>query len=97
MSEFVVTNNEAKKRYETTIDGKVAFLEYMSAGKNIVLSHTEVPAELEGQGIGGQLVKHVLDTIESQNQKVIVTCPFVLGYMQRHPEYRKLVFGYNPK
>ena len=36
MSEFVVTNNEAEKRYETAVNGKVAYLEYIPAGQNIV-------------------------------------------------------------
>jgi predicted GNAT family acetyltransferase len=97
MSEFVVTNNEAAKRFEASIDGQVAYLEYIAAGQNMVLSHTEVPAELAGQGIGGRLVGQVLDTIRAQDQKVIVTCPFVNGYIQRHPAYRDLIFGYRPE
>ena len=97
MNEFVVTNNEAKKRYETAVNGQIAYLEYIPAGQNIVLSHTEVPVELEGQGVGGQLVKHVLETIKSNNQKIIVTCPFVISYIKKHQEYLDLIFGYHPK
>ena len=97
MPEFVVTNNEAEKRFEATIDGQVAYLEYIPAGQNVVLSHTEVPAGLAGQGIGGGLVGQVLDMIRAQDQKIIVTCPFVNGYIQRHPSYRDLIFGYRPE
>lgn len=96
MNEFAITNNEAKKRYETTVNGQTAYLEYLPAGQNIVLSHTEVPVGLEGQGIGGQLVKQVLEEIRSQDQKIIVTCPFVVGYIKRHQEYLDLVYGYHP-
>ena len=84
------------KRYETTVDGQTAYLEYLPAGQNIVLAHTDVPAGLEGQGIGGRLVKQVLETIKSRDQKIIVTCPFVVGYIKRHQEYLDLVYGYHP-
>ena len=97
LSELVVTNNEIKKRYETTVNGQTAYLEYIPAGQNNVLSHTEVPVGLEGQGIGSQLVKQVLEAIKSENRSIIIVCPFVAGYIQRHPEYLELVFGYHPK
>lgn len=97
MTEFEVINNEEKKRYETVINGQRAYLEYIPAGENIVLSHTEVPVGLEGQGVGSQLVKQVLETIKNNNQKIIVTCPFVVAYIKRHQEYLELIFGYNAK
>lgn len=97
MKQIQVENNQAEKRFETTVDGQVAYLEYIPAGKNMVIAHTEVPVELEGQGIGGRLVQHVLETIKSNGQKVIVTCPFAISYIKRHPEYLDLVFGYPSK
>ena len=97
MSNFEVINNVAKKRYEINTDGKVAYLEYMPAGQNLVITHTEVPVELEGQGIGSRLVKHVFETLKNENKKAIITCPFAIGYLQRHPEYLELVFGYPSK
>ncbi|MFK7800955.1 MAG: GNAT family N-acetyltransferase [Anaerolineae bacterium] len=97
MSKFEVTDNVAQKRIEVNVDGVVAYLEYMPAGQNTVISHTEVPAELEGQGVGSVLVKHVLERLKSNNQKAIITCPFAIGYIQRHPEYLEVVFGYPTK
>ena len=94
MDEFTVINNEAMKRYEIAVDGQTAYLEYMPAGKNIVLSHTEVPVGLEGQGLGGRLTKHALETVKQSNQKVIITCPFVISYIREHQEYLDVVFGY---
>ena len=97
MNEYFVTNNEEKNRYEMAVNGQIAYLEYIPAGQNIVLSHTEVPEGLEGQGIGSQLVKQVLETIKGNNRKIIIVCPFVAAYIKRHQEYLELVFGYRPK
>ena len=97
MSSSDIKNNEARKRYELDVDGKIAILEYMLAGDSLVLSHTEVPEGLEGLGIGGKLAKHALEDIKDKGKKAIITCPFVTAYIKRHPEYKELVFGYKPK
>jgi hypothetical protein len=55
------------------------------------LVHTEVPAELEGHGIGGRLAKAGLEFARQENLKVVPSCPFVAAYIRRHPEYLELV------
>lgn len=57
----------------------------------IYLTHTEVPPALEGKGIASQLVLKVLQDIEHKNLKLVPLCPFVAGYIQKHPEWKKLI------
>ena len=66
-------------------------MDYILTADKIYLTHTEVPKELEGKGIGSKLVKEVFDYIESEKLKMIPLCPFVKAYVQRHPEWKKLV------
>jgi predicted GNAT family acetyltransferase len=47
-----VSNNEAESRFELHAGGKNAFLAYRRSAEEIVLTHTEVPVEMEGQGVG---------------------------------------------
>lgn len=96
MSDSVVRNNPEAKRYETAVGEETAVLEYILAGSNIVLHHTEVPKSLEGQGIGSKLAKFALEDAKAREISVIPMCPFVASYIKRHPEYRILVFGYTP-
>ncbi len=91
---LTVRNNEGAKRFEVEVDGKLALLEYIRAGQNITYTHTEVPPELEGKGVGGKLARHALDFARDNGLKVIPICPFVTAFLRRHPEYRPLVFGY---
>ncbi|HSH05263.1 MAG TPA: GNAT family N-acetyltransferase [Anaerolineae bacterium] len=98
MSEPTPINNTDQKRYQITVGDHLALLEYMPAGGgNLVFTHTEVPEELEGQGIGSRLVRFALDDAQARNIKIIPMCPFVAGYIKRHPEYRSLVYGYKPQ
>jgi uncharacterized protein len=84
--ELVVTG-----RFELERDGHVATLLYTLAGHVLGLVETEVPEALHGTGTGSALVKSALDYARQQHLKVDVTCPFVAGYVQKHPEYADMV------
>ena len=56
----------------------------------LTILHTEVPKELNGQGIGSALVRGLLDQARAQGLKVMPLCPFVAAYMDKHPEYADL-------
>jgi len=47
--------------------------------------------EYEGQGLAGKLAKHVLDDARSAGIKIGATCPYVRGYLERHPEEQDLL------
>jgi len=76
---------------EYHIDGHTPVIEYIKAKEKIFLTHTEVPKELNGKGIGSAIVKAVLEDIERQDLTLVPLCPFVAGYIKRHPEWKKLV------
>lgn len=91
MSETNVINNEAGKRFEVQQDGSTALLAYEQAGQVLRLVHTEVPEALGGRGIGGALAKAGLEYARAQGLKVEAVCPFVQGYLKKHPEYSDLL------
>jgi len=86
-----VTNNKADHRYELTVDGHLAATYYKISDDVITFVHTEVSPELGGKGIGSKLVKGALDQVRSQGLKVVAECPFVKGYIDKHPEYSALL------
>ncbi len=86
-----VSNNEAEQRYEARVDGRLTILAYQQEGGRIVYTHTEVPVELEGHGIAGKLTQVALDDARAGRLTVVPRCPYVAGYIQRHPEYQDLV------
>ena len=85
-------NNEANHQYEIHVGEYVPKIEYIKSGNKIYLTHTEVPIELEGQGIASDLVKKVLADIQQNELKVVPLCPFIDKYIKRHPEWEFLVF-----
>ena len=88
---YELKNNRINKQFEFHVDGLIPRLEYIRAKDKIFLTHTEVPKELEGKGIASQLVLAVLREVERQDLTLVPLCPFVAGYIKKHPEWRKLV------
>ena len=86
-----VKDNPAASRFEMASGDAVAFVEYTRAGERIVLTHTEVPEALSGQGVGSKLVRGTLDAVRSEGLKVVPRCEFVAAFVARHPEYRHLL------
>jgi predicted GNAT family acetyltransferase len=85
-----VRDNAERHRFELDADGHIAFSEYTRDGATLTIKHTEVPKELNGKGIGSALVRGLLDIVRTQGLKVVPLCPFVAGYIAKHPEYADL-------
>jgi len=85
-----VQDNTARHRFELALDGAVAFSNYKRDGNVVTILHTEVPAALNGRGIGSALVRGELALARAQGWKVVPVCPFVKAYMAKHPEYADL-------
>ena len=95
-----VRDNPERKRFEIDLgDGAVAIADYVLMPGKVMFTHTEVPPQHEGQGIGTALVETALASARERGLEVIPTCPFFASYMKRHaevqdllaPHYRKLL------
>ncbi len=89
-----VANNAEHQRYEARVDGALAAVaDYIRTQELVAFTHTEVLAAFEGRGVGAQLVKAALADVPASHRLVLPVCPFVGGYLQRHPEdYADLVY-----
>lgn len=82
-------DNKEENQYEFHFNGFTPKIEYINKNGKIFLTHTEVPKELGGQGIGTVLIEAVLDDIEKQGLTLVPLCPFVAAYLKKHPERQK--------
>ena len=88
-----LTNNQAESRFEIRVGGEVAgFIMYHRIGSHrINLIHTEVGDQFRGAGIAGKLSRFALDTARQEHLDVLPSCPYVRGWIGKHPEYLDLV------
>jgi predicted GNAT family acetyltransferase len=86
-----VQDNEAKHQFELIVDRCTALAAYRIKPGVITFTHTEVPKELGGRGIGSQLAKGALDQVRERGLKVVPLCPFIKAYIEKNPEYQDLL------
>jgi predicted GNAT family acetyltransferase len=90
--ETTVVDNPAAHRFEITVDGKVAgFAAYERDGSTVSFTHTEIDPSFEGRGLGSALARGALDATRAEARSVLPYCPFIRGYLERHPDYLDLV------
>lgn len=93
-SDVVVRDAPHRHRYEAVIGDAVAgFVAYDQVTGDLAFTHTEVTGEFEGTGVGSALARAALDDCRAKGVKVQVFCPFIAGWIDRHPDYQELVAG----
>lgn len=85
-------DHEERKRFELQAGDITAFVDYIINKKGVIyLTHTEVPKEAEGQGFAKELLENVFKEIEERKLELVPICPFVKAYLQRKPEWKRLL------
>ena len=104
---YTVVHNASQERYEIHIGEEVAgFTEAhpqddgpplagasVPAGgaPTVLFNHTIVFDAFEGQGLASKLVAGAFDDLRERGLKAVVTCPYILAWLPKHPDYQDLV------
>jgi uncharacterized protein len=87
-----VVDNPEEHRFEIRDGDEVlGFVVYRRRPGLIAFIHTETDPRHEGEGLGSELVRTVLDRVRGEGIAVLPFCPFVNGWIGRHREYVDLV------
>jgi predicted GNAT family acetyltransferase len=86
-----IRNNSAMHRFELDVgDGQIAVAYYQLAPGVITFTHTEVPRQLWGRGIGSTVARGAFNYARAHGLKVVAKCPFMSAYAAKHPEFNDL-------
>ena len=86
-------DNKVLHRFELTVNGLTAFIDYESAQDGVLsLVHTEAPEALTGTGAAAALVEKTFLKLEQSGILIQPFCPYIFAFIKRHPEWKKLVY-----
>lgn len=93
MADVETSHNPQEHRYEARVDGELAgFIQYRESVGLVTLFHTEVDEKFEGRGVGSALARYALDELRADaSHRVLVTCPFLVSWIEKHPDYADLL------
>jgi uncharacterized protein len=87
-----VADAPERSRFEISVDDALAgFAVYRLAPGRITFVHTEIDDAYSGQGLGGKLARAALDDVRTRGLAVKPDCPFIAGWIAKHPDYADLV------
>ncbi|MGK5532708.1 GNAT family N-acetyltransferase [Streptomyces sp. URMC 129] len=92
-----VADNPERSRFEIFDEGEdggaalAGFAEYHLSEGEIAFIHTEIDSRFEGRGLAGALARAALDAARERDLAVLPYCPFIRGWIGKHPEYAELV------
>jgi uncharacterized protein len=82
-SELMVTRNSSVNRFEVTIEGHLAKVDYRMSGNRMIITHTEVPDALRGKGIAEQLVAFAVKYARKEGLEVVAECDYANRFLNR--------------
>ena len=86
-----VIHKHEENRFELSLDGHLAVLDYIMMDNIIIFTHTGVPPAISGHNPGVKLAQTGLEYARENGLGVKSKCWFVSKYLRRHPEYQDLV------
>jgi predicted GNAT family acetyltransferase len=90
--EVTIRDNPDGNRFEADLgDGSVAIAVYLIEPRKIIFTHTEVPPQHEGKGIGSALIRFALAAARERGLEVVPLCPFFAAYITKHAEEQDLL------
>ncbi|MGH6809068.1 MAG: GNAT family N-acetyltransferase, partial [Ensifer adhaerens] len=88
-----IADNVAASRFELAVGDEIATAYYRNEDGRVVLTHTEVPQALSGQGVGTRLARGVFETLRQRQARIIARCPFMAAFAAKHTEYSAMLDG----
>ncbi len=89
--DFEIKQDAVQNKFSAIVDGYESIVEYTLKDNVIDLYRTFTPHELRGKGIAGKMVKYALEYAKENNLKVIPSCSYVSGYIERHDNFKELL------
>ena len=87
-----IVNVPEAERYDAFVgDRHAGQLNYARSDDHVTFLHTEVDVAFEGRGVASALAEAAFADARARDTPVVVACPFISHYLERHPEVADLV------
>lgn len=87
----IIREDPQRNRFVMAVPGGEAFATYRRLDDYLVVSHTEVPSALRGQGLGSQLVEALFEYARRRGERIVPACSFIADWARQHPEYQDVL------
>lgn len=68
-------------------EGHVAEMTFVRNHNQMIIDHTRVPKQFEGQGIAAKLVVEGVEFARKNKRKIVAVCSYVVVQFKRHKDW----------
>ena len=86
-----IKDNEFSRQFETTINGKMASIEYSVQERKLFLTRVNVPEGVEEDPFVSDFIKDILQIAEDRRFRVVPTHPKVAAFFRKNPKFKDLL------
>jgi hypothetical protein len=90
-SALEVMHDAERHRFQLTVDGQMCALDYSRSPGKMVIYHTEVPQQIEGQGLAAHMTRAALEFARTENLRVVPRCSYAAAFFRKNPQYADLL------
>ena len=97
-TQVTIGSQEGRQAFEIRVNGEdnvAGFTQFVdmpdTEPAERIFPHTLVKDEYAGQGLASILVREALDQTIADGKRIIAVCPYVKGWVEKHPEYAEHV------
>jgi len=85
-------NNTSLNRFEAVDAGEVVgWVDYEASPETLTMTHTIVPSQFSGRGIGKVLAEYAVGYAAEHGWAVVPECTFIRAYIAKNPQFMTLV------
>lgn len=84
-------HDRENSKYVLDINGEEAKVEYRIRNDKMYLTHSEVPHQLRGRGIGKILVEKTFEKLNEDGHSAVAICPFIKAVARRSEKWNSII------
>lgn len=89
--EGVFRDDADRSRFLLEVEGGAAEAKYNLVAGGLMITEVRVPPALEGRGLASRIAARVTGTARERGLLILPVCPFMAGWLRKHPEHAALV------
>ena len=90
-----ITHDKDNSQLYLELEGERALIDYKIRKDRLYLTHSEVPVEFRGKGIGKILIEKgltkLLEDGYDKEYNIIAKCPFIKYYVAKNPKWSEII------
>ena len=86
-----IKDNEFSRQFETSVNGKMASIEYSVQERKLFLTRINVPEGVEEEPFVSDFIKTILEIAKERRFRVVPTHPKVAAFFRKNPLYKDML------